>query len=78
MLATTPDNLSGTTPKLRPDIGPPGVPQETHAYDVCFFLNRRRALHFLDRGVTLGADGLSCTADGCPARSRSPTSPRCI
>ncbi len=40
------------------------LPQETHVYDVCFFLNRRRALHFLDRGVTLGADGLSCTADG--------------
>jgi hypothetical protein len=39
-------------------------PQDTHRYDVCFFLNRRRALHFLDRGVTLDADGLSCTADG--------------
>jgi hypothetical protein len=33
-------------------------------YDVCFFLNRRRALHKLDRGVTLGSGNVSCTADG--------------
>ena len=46
------------------ESGPPR--QETHRYDVCFFLNRRRALHVLDRGVTLNADGLSCTANGSP------------
>jgi hypothetical protein len=42
------------------------LPQETHRYDVCFFVNRRRALHWLDRGITLGADRLSCTANGPP------------
>ena len=57
--------LAGSSPAMTSaKSGPP--PQETHRYEVCFFLNRRRALHFLDRGVTLNADGLSCTADGSP------------
>ncbi len=66
MLATMPDDLFGTTPETRPVDRSGALPQETHVYNVCFFVNRRRALHFLDRGVTLGADGLSCTADGSP------------
>jgi hypothetical protein len=49
-----------------PDATPPAT--SPHAaplnYNVCFFLNRRRALHKLDCGVTLGADRISATADG--------------
>ena len=66
MLATLPDDLSGTNSQTLPDGGSGALPQETHHYDVCFFLNRRRALHWLDRGIALNPDGLSCTAKGLP------------
>lgn len=72
MLATTRDAPSGAMPETPPGIMPGAPPQETDKatrtqtqhYDVCFFLNRRRVLHALDRGIALGADGLSCTANG--------------
>ena len=63
---TMPDLMPGPTPDVAPDTIPGAPPQETHRYDVCFFLNRRRALHWLDRGITLGAGGISCTANGAP------------
>jgi hypothetical protein len=57
--------LAGSSPAMTAaEAG--ATPQGTHRYDICFFLNRRRALHFLDRGVMLDAEGLSCTADGSP------------
>jgi hypothetical protein len=64
MLDIMPDVRPGTTPDPVPDTVPGSPPQETHRYDVCFFLNRRRALHWLDHGVTLGGGGVSHTGDG--------------
>ncbi len=66
MLAAMSDDLAAAISETPPDAASGASPHETHAYDVCFFLNRRRALHFLDRGITLSADGLSCTANGLP------------
>ncbi len=66
MLDMTPDDLPGTTLETLPEVMSGSLPQETHRYDVCFFVNRRRALHWLDRGITLGADRLSCNANGLP------------
>src|SRR5579864_6438505 len=73
MLDTMPDARSGAMPETPRDAGPGApaqtrnrTPDQTRSYDVCFFVSRRRALHFLDRGITLDADGLSCTADGSP------------
>jgi hypothetical protein len=73
MLDTMPDAFSGTMPETPRDAGSGApaqtrnrTPDQTRSYDVCFFVSRRRALHCLDRGITLDADGLSCTADGSP------------
>jgi len=64
MSDTTSDTMPDVMPGAALDASPGSRSQEAQRYDVCFFLNRRRALRWLDRGIALGAGGISCTADG--------------
>src|SRR5580693_1146525 len=58
--------LVPASPTTAPPVAasPPAAAQQQQDYNVCFFLNQRHALRALDRGVTLGADRISATADG--------------
>jgi hypothetical protein len=66
----TPDALSRLPPQQLRQGTPQATLQETRRYEVCFFRNRRVLLHWLDRDITLGPEGIGFAIDGATSEER--------